>query len=61
MGILMFFLLALRVVGPIYCGMRAEILNRKPGIWAIVGFLFPIIGMIIVSLLKPTTLWNEEN
>jgi hypothetical protein len=61
MMVLVIFLLILRLIGPIYCSKKAESLNRKPGIWAIAGFLFPLISMICISLLKPITLWNEEN
>jgi hypothetical protein len=52
--------LLLRIVGPIYGGMRADALNRKPGIWAIAGFLFPVISMIWISTLSPVTVWTKE-
>ena len=52
--------LALRIAGPIYCALRADKLNRNMGIWAVLGFLFPIICMILISTLKPVTLWNKE-
>ena len=55
-----FLWLALRVAGPIYCALKADKLNRNMGIWAVLGFLFPIICMILISTLKPVTLWNKE-
>jgi hypothetical protein len=52
--------LILRVVGPIYCAFKADNLNRKPGGWAIAGFLFPVISMIWISTLSPVTVWTKE-
>jgi hypothetical protein len=50
----------LRLAGPIYCAIKADHLNRKPGIWALLGFLFPIIAMIWISTLPKQTLWTKE-
>jgi hypothetical protein len=52
--------LLLRIVGPIYCAMKAEKLNRSMGMWAFLAFLFPIICMVWISLLKPITKWSKE-
>ncbi len=56
-----FLLLALRIAGPIYCALKAEKLNRTMGVWAVFGFLFPIIAMILISTLKPVTIWDSNN
>jgi hypothetical protein len=55
-----FLWLLLRVVGPVYCAIKAEKLNRSMGMWAFLAFLFPIICMVWISLLNPITKWNKE-
>jgi hypothetical protein len=55
-----FIWLILRVVSPIYCAMKADRLNRNTGLWAIFGFIFPIIAMIWASTLTKRTLWTKE-
>jgi len=41
--------------------MKAEKLNRNPGGWAFISFLFPVISMIWISALKPLINWVDEN
>ena len=60
MEAMVFIWLLLRCVGPIYCGMRADSLNRTPWVWAVLGFLFPIISIISISALSPVTKWSQE-
>ena len=55
-----FFILLLRLGAPIYCGIRAERLNRSVGGWAILGLFLPIISMIIISCLSPLTKWHPD-
>lgn len=55
-----FFILILRLGAPIYCGIRAEKLNRSVGGWAILGLFLPIISIIIISCLKPITNWHSD-
>ncbi len=52
--------LLLRIVGPIYCAMKADKLNRSAGAWAFIAFLFPIICMVWISFLNPNTKWSKE-
>jgi hypothetical protein len=52
--------LLLRVVGPIYCALKAEKLNRSMGMWAFLAFLFPIICMVWISVIQPRTKWSNE-
>lgn len=53
-------ILALRLGGPIYCGLKAERLNRNVAGWAIIGLFFPIISMIVISCLNPLTNWHSD-
>jgi hypothetical protein len=59
-GIFVVIALITRVVGPIYCAMKADALNRNTAIWGVFGFLFPIISMIWVSFLSKKTNWRKE-
>jgi hypothetical protein len=59
-GALAIIWLLLRLAGPIYCAIKADSLNRKTGIWALLGFLFPIIAMIWISTLTKRTVWTKE-
>jgi hypothetical protein len=58
--ITVFFILVLRLGGPIYCGLRADKLNRNVTGWAIIGLIFPIISIIIISCLSPLTKWHAN-
>jgi len=58
--ITVFFILVLRLGGPIYCGLRADKLNRNVPGWAIIGLIFPIISIIIISCLSPLTKWHAD-
>jgi hypothetical protein len=55
-----FIFIALRGIGPLVCGMQAEKKNRSAGLWAFLGFLFPIIAMICIFSLSPVTKWKKE-
>jgi hypothetical protein len=59
-GVLVIMWILLRLAGPIYCAVKADNLNRKPGIWAVFGFLFPIIAMIGISTLSKRTNWQKQ-
>lgn len=54
------FILVLRLGAPIYCGLRAERLNRNVPGWAILGLFLPIISIIIISCLSPLTKWHTD-
>jgi hypothetical protein len=56
-----FIFIALRGIGPFVCAMQAEKKNRSVGLWAFMGFLFPIIAMICIFCLSPITKWKKEN
>ncbi len=56
-----FIFIALRGIGPLVCAMQAEKKNRSIGLWAFMGFLFPIIAMICIFSLSPVTKWKKEN
>lgn len=52
--------LLLRVLGATFCSSRADYLNRSVGGWALLGLIFPIIGMIIISCLKTKVVWHKS-
>lgn len=56
-----FIFIALRGIGPLVCAMQAEKKNRSVGLWAFLGFLFPIIAMICIFSFSPVTKWKKEN
>lgn len=53
--------LLLRIVGAIVCSQRAKHLNRSQTGWGIFGFIFPIIAMIAVYLMKPKMVWEDRS
>ena len=55
-----FIFIALRGIGPVFCAIQAEKKNRSTGLWAIFGFVFPIIAMICIFSLSSVTKWNKE-
>lgn len=54
------FLAVIRIGAMIYCVNRAGSLNRSEFGWGIFAFVFPIIALIAIHLVKPITLWEEE-
>ena len=56
--VLIFFVL--HVIGGVYCAKRAEKLNKSPGLWAVLGLLFPIISMIIIYKSKQEITWHSD-
>lgn len=52
--------LGLRILGPVYCAIKADHLNRSAGAWAVFGFIFPIIAIIWISVLPVKTIWTKE-
>lgn len=59
---LLFWLLNLgvRIFGGVYCSNRAGKLNRNTTSWWILGFLFPIVSLIIIHFVKKKMVWEEE-
>jgi len=57
LGILIFIL---HGFGAFYCATKADQKNRKPALWAIFGFIFPIITIIAVVSVGNGTIWHTE-
>ncbi len=58
LGILIFLL---HGFGAFYCATKADQKNRQPALWAILGFIFPIITIIAVLTIGNGTNWHRED
>lgn len=51
---------AFRIGVTIYCANRADKLNRSGLGWGVLGFVFPIIALIAIHLVKARTVWEHD-
>jgi hypothetical protein len=51
--ILIIISILVRILGAIVCVNQAALKNGNRVVWGILGFLFPIISMIIILTIKP--------
>lgn len=54
-------LAAFRIGVTIYCANRADKMNRSGLGWGVLGFVFPIIALIAIHLVKPRTVWEADS
>ena len=54
------FWFAFKVWGAYYCAKTADSKNRITGLWAVLGLVFTIPSLIIISLLKTPTKWHDN-
>jgi formate hydrogenlyase subunit 3/multisubunit Na+/H+ antiporter MnhD subunit len=47
-----------RVIAAVICTFRARNLNRSQTIWGIFGFIFPVLAVIAVFLMKNKIAWH---
>jgi hypothetical protein len=59
-GIAAIIQLLLRIVGVLVCVNKAKSLNRSTTGWGILGFVFPVIAMIVIQFKKPIIQWDEN-
>jgi hypothetical protein len=57
--LLLIGIVLIRLFGMFGCATKAEELNRSVGGWGFLGFMMPIVSMIIVYCLKPKIKWHE--
>lgn len=53
-------LIILKMIGGMFCGMKAKRLNRNRYTWSFLGFWFTIVTLIILLFLKPKMDWDEN-
>lgn len=52
--LLLLISLAISIVCAVWCARTALDKGYSPGLWGVLGFLFPVVAVIVIALVRPS-------
>ena len=52
--LLLLISLAISIVCAVWCARTALDKGYSPGLWGVLGFLFPLVAVIVLALMRPS-------